>query len=78
MKSARPVQIMTRENRFGFTPESGMVPCCLDPADVLAPHGAAPMELLQNKALHAKTTPMQPQRPSGSLAAEDNDASLSA
>ena len=50
MKNARPVQIMASENPFGFMPESGMAPCCLDPADVLATQGAAPIELLQNKA----------------------------
>lgn len=49
MNIARPVQIMASENPFGFMSESGMAPCCLDPADVLATQGAAPIELLQNK-----------------------------
>jgi hypothetical protein len=57
MKNARPVQIRASENPFGFMPESGMAPCCLDPADVLATQGAAPIELLQNKACTLKRLP---------------------
>jgi hypothetical protein len=54
MNIARPVQIMASENSFGFMPESGMAPCCLDPAAGLAMQGAAPIELLENKACTPK------------------------
>jgi hypothetical protein len=51
-RAADPV--MASENPFGFMLESGMAPCCLDLADVLAAQGAAPIERLQNKACTPK------------------------
>ena len=49
MNTAVPVQIIASGNPLCFAPEAGMVPRCLDPAEVLATKGAAPIEAWQSQ-----------------------------
>jgi hypothetical protein len=54
MNIARPVQILASENPFWLHARKRDGPCCLDLAGVLTTQGAAPIELLQNKACTPK------------------------